>query len=803
MKVNWKAAFPHIIAIISFVLLSAIYFNPQLSGKKMPMGDITSFKGMAQEAIQFKKETGEHTLWTNSMFVGMPTYQLTSPQNKNIAKYLERAGNLFIARPMGYFIAAMLFFYLSLILLGVNPWLSMLGAFAFSFTTNNLVLFEAGHASKIRALVVGAMVISGTILAYRKKLLLGASAFTIGMAINLYANHFQMTFYLGILMGVYVIFELVKHIRTGQIKDFMLSSGVLVLCLIVALGTASSKLLTTYQYGQDTMRGKPIIEKQKSDATSSSETDGLEFNYAMNWSNNTLDLFSSYIPGFVGGGSGEPVSRNSAIVKSLGSRANIDRAPLYWGGLPSTSGPVYFGAIMFFLFIFGLLVVKGPVKWWMLSALIITFFFSLGKNLEWFNRLFFDYFPLFNKFRTPNSVLSVTAILIPFLGVLGLSEVFKSKEKDKYLKPLYISAGALMATCLLFGILGSSFFDFNGVNDAAYGQRGFDINALVKDRKALLVKDCFRSFFLIALSAGLVWLYIKGKLKTGLVIAGIALLTIVDLWGVGRRYLSSEDFVTSRQLDSTFTPRDVDNAILKDSDIHYRVHDISTDPWNSSRASYWHKTIGGYHPAKLQRAQDLIDYHLGSGNLNVFNMLNTKYFITNDENGQVSFQPNMGALGNAWFVDDILMLKTNLEEINGLSGLDPASKALVHQEFASYFDGWTVENPDNARIQLTEYKPNKLTYTSTGTGNKLAVFSEMWYGPNKGWQAYLDGEPVDHIRVNYALRGLKVPTGSHTIVFEFDPKLYKQGELISLISSVLLLSLLGYMIFRAIRKKED
>ncbi|WP_235295759.1 YfhO family protein [Portibacter marinus] len=797
MKISWKKIIPHLIALVVFILLASIYFNPQLQGKRLPMGDITSFIGMSKEAVDFEKETGEQTLWTNSMFGGMPTFQMSAKQKSNLVKYIERTSQLFFSRPIGYFIGAMFFFYVTMLLLGVNPWLSILGAIAFSFTTNNLVLFEAGHASKIRALIPSVMIVGGTILAYRHKFMVGALAFMIGMAVNLHANHYQMTYYLGILMVVYVLFELYRHIKNKDLKNFGIASGILLFCLLIALGTSASKLMTTAEYAEDTMRGKPIIENKSEQVNSSSETDGLEFNYAMNWSNNTLDLFSSFIPGFVGGGSAEPVAPSSAIAKSLRGRANIERAPLYWGGLPSTSGPIYFGAVMFFLFIFGLFIVKGPVKWWLLTGVVLTFMFSMGKNLEWFNRLFFDYVPLFNKFRTPNSVLSVTAILIPFLGILGLHQLSKSDiDRYKTLKQLYISTGILGGICLIMALIGPALFDFAGNNDARYGQMGYDVNALIKDRKALLRRDSIRSLAFILLAASLIWAYIKNKLRMPYVFAGLTLLTIIDLFGIGKRYVNSNDFVEPRAIENQYQPRDVDQYLLKDTDPHFRVHDMTKDPWSSSFASYFHKTIGGYSPAKLQRIEDLYNYHISKGNINVFNMLNTKYFITNDENGKPQVQPNMSALGNAWFVEDIIIVKTNLEEINGLNGVDPAKTALVHQEFQGYFSDWKVTRSDNARIQLTEYQPNKLTYTTTGTGDKLAVFSEMWYGPDKGWQAYLDGEPVDHIRVNYALRAMKVPPGSHTIVFEFDPQTYKTGEMISLISSMFLLGFLGFMIFR-------
>ena len=793
----FKKALPHIIAIITFLALNMAYFYPQLSGKVVQQGDVVSAQGMFNEIKEFKEQTGETTLWTNAMFGGMPAYQISSPQNGNKLSFIENISQLFFARPIGYFNTLMIGSYLLFVLLGLNPWLSIIGAVAFGFSSNNLILYEAGHTNKLRTIALFAPVILGTILTFRKQYFVGGVAFAIGMGLNIYAAHPQMTYYLGIVLGIYVLMEIVSGIKQNDWRHLALSGGIFLAGLVLSLGASASKLLTTYEYAEDTMRGAPILEKtSNAQAASSSEVEGLEWGYAMQWSNGFLDLAAAMIPGVVGGGSSETVSPSSETGKFLRARgAAVNKAPLYWGALPFTSGPVYFGAIMCFLFFMGLSIVKGPVKWWIGIAVLITFLLSMGKNFEVFNRLIFEYFPMYSKFRAPSSILSVTALLVPLLGIIALSDLLQGKvAKPEAMKGLKIAGGISAFITLFFAFVGPSMFDFASVGDATYSQRGYDVSTFLADRKSLMRSDALRSFALIAISAGLIWAYLQDKIKMIFVIAGIGLLTLFDLWSVGKRYLDSDSFISKENYARNHELRPVDQQIKAQEPKgrgFYRVFDSSINTFNSSSTSYHHNTIGGYHAAKLQRFQDLVDNHISKNNTKVLNMLNAKYFI----NQQQQVQTNPSALGTAWFVSNAQKVNSPNEEIAALSNFDPANTAIVlDSEFNNYIGDFSPQK--GGSIELAEYAPNHLVYNSSANSEQLAVFSEIWYGPDKGWNAYIDETPTDYIRANYLLRAMKVPTGQHKIEFKFEPKTFKTGETISSIFSVLmilgLLGLIGY-----------
>lgn len=790
----------HIAVVLVFLGLAAIYFLPQLEGKVVQQSDIQQYRGMSQEVREFKNKTGETSLWTNAMFGGMPTYQINTIQAGNNLKLVDRVATLTIHEPIGRFFAAMVGFYILMMVLGVNPLLGAIGAVAFGFSTNNFILYEAGHITKLTTISYLPLIAAGLVLAFRKKYLLGGVLFALGMGLDVYANHPQMTYYFGLTLLIFGIAQLIYSIRKGEIVDFAKAAGVLILAAAIGVASAASNLLVTYEYAAETMRGEPILQNDATNGQqSSSEVEGLAWDYAMQWSNGTLDLFASFIPGVVGGGSQQPVGENSTFRQELvrqGYRVPAElSAPLYWGDLPFTSGPAYFGATVFFFFLLGLILVKGPVKWWLALGTLLTFMLSMGNNLEWFNRPIFDLVPLYNKFRTPNSVLSVTAFLVPMLGLLALNEVFSGKhDKRTIQRAVYMSGGIAGAIALFFMLLGPSFFDFTSAADQQYIQNyKISPDALPSDRKALMRGDAFRSFALVLLSAGLIWTFLQKWTQRNVVILGIGVLVLFDLWTVGRRYLNEDSFVPKINAEAAFQPRQVDDVIRKDGDPNFRVLDLTqNDPFASSFTSYFHKSIGGYHAAKLQRYQDIIDRHLRKNNERVFNMLNTKYFIIPGQSGQAEMQINMAALGNAWFVGDTRMVDTPNQEIDVLNEIDPATTAAIHKEFSDYLAGLNLQLDSTATIELTDYKPNHLTYQSNASREQLAVFSEIWYGPNKGWQAYIDGEPVEHIRANYILRVMRVPAGQHKIEFIFAPKTYERGKLISTIfSSLILVGLLG------------
>jgi hypothetical protein len=738
------------------------------------------------------------------MFGGMPAYQINTISSGNYVKKLEQVARMFIQPPAGQFIAAMVCFYILMVLLGVSPWLSIIGAIAFGFATNNLVLFEAGHETKLRTISYLPLVASGMLLAFRKRYLLGGILFGIGLGMDLAANHVQMTYYFFLTVLIWGVAELINNIKHQTLPHFGKAAVALVVGGLLALGSAASNLWVTYEYAQDTMRGAPILEQENTTGpTSSSEVNGLDWDYAMQWSNNTLDVFSGFIPGVVGGGSAQPTTSDSPYGQTLrrlgaGQGKSFD-APLYWGGLPFTSGPIYFGAIMVLFFLVGLFLVEGPVKWWLGLGTLFTILLSMGNNLEGFNHFIFDYFPLYNKFRTPNSVLSVTSLLIPILAILALNEIFSGKvDKAKKIRALAIGGGISTAIALFFAVVGPGMFDFVNPRDAQqFGQADPQViqslvTSLADTRADLMRSDSFRSLILVALAAGMVFFYLQDKIKMTPVLIGLGALTIFDLFGVGMRYLNQDDFKRPTSVSQYFALRPVDQQILQDKDPHYRVYDATINTFNSAQPSYHHKTIGGYHAAKLQRYQDLIDRHITRGNQAVLNMLNTKYFIVPGAEGQPTVQQNPGALGNAWLVDSIVVVPNANVEIDGLEYVPLDHAAVVHKEFDDYVK--TLQPTGQGAVRLTAYRPDRLTYESNAAQEELAVFSEIWYGPNKGWQAYIDGQPVEHIRVNYALRGLKIPEGVHEIVFEFAPRKYTLGKIIATICSLtLILALLGFI----------
>ncbi|MBP7183936.1 MAG: YfhO family protein [Saprospiraceae bacterium] len=797
---NIKRFIPHAIALTVFFLVCFIYFLPQFQGQVIDQGDIASWKGAAQETMAFEEKTGEKSLWTNSMFGGMPTYQITNWQPHNYTTLLGSALNLFLNSPAGIFFCVMLSMYILLISLGVNSWIAIIGALSFGLTTNLFTMYEAGHVTKAQAISYWGFVVAGIVTAYRKNLLIGGVLFAIGMALNIGANHFQMTYYLFIVMLIYAIFQLVDDIQNKKIMSFLKASLVLIVGGALAIGSSASKIWTTYEYSKSTMRGGQILESTEADAKKSTETDkngGLEWEYAMQWSQGTADILASFIPGAAGGGSQEPLPKNSAIKSELAQKgANLPddfKAPLYWGSLPFTSGPAYFGAGIFFLFILGALIVRGPIKWWLLVATILTLILSMGKNFESFNHIVFNYFPYYNKFRAVNSITTMTAFTMVILAILGLNQVIKDKDEASLLKALKISAGVSLGICLFIALMGSSFFTFGNSGDAQYEQMGLNLSALASDRKSLFSSDAWRSFFIILLFAASIWAYMTNKIKLLPLTIALGVVTIFDLASVAKRYLDNSSFVDESVVNQRFTPRPVDEQILRDTSLDYRVFDITINTFNSSQASYFHKTVGGYSAVKMQRFQDIIDKHISNNNMRVLNMLNTKYFIVKGPDGNPVVQQNPSAMGNAWFVKNIIKANTNNEEINALNTFDPSVDAAIHKDFDGYIKG--IQPTKEGAISLTSYEPNKLVYASDSPSEQLAVFSEVWYGPNLGWQAYIDDKPVEHIRANYILRAMRVPAGKHTIRFEFSPQSYNIGETISLVCSLIILALTALLIY--------
>ena len=802
MKDFFLKYWEHFACILIILLFNIIYFYPQFEGKKISQSDIVSSNQSTKALSEYRAETGKTYLWNPAQFSGMPV--LSGAPSRNNLVYRSYVFLRFgFGEPAGLFIAGMLMTYFMLILLGINPWLSLIFSIGAIMATNNLILWEAGHNSKIRTLIFTPILIAGTLITFeRKNYLVGFLLLAFSFSMSFQTRHPQMTYYILIVMGVY---GLVKIFQSAQSKEWSpFTKGVLIALasIIIGLGTSATKTWSLYSYSKSTMRGDAILESSSgNDGRSSSEVDGLAWEYAMQWSNDLKDVMAMYIPRFVGGGNGEKLSRNSQTYQTF----NIQNGPMYWGQLPITVGPIYLGAVILFLFVFGLSYLKGGVKWWLGLGFLLMVLLSLGKNFEIFNRLIFDYLPFYNKFRAPQSVLSGASFFVALLGAISLQKLvdqrrilLKSKKKkinepirQEFKKALLIALGVCCGVALLTALVGPVLFSFEAPSDVRLAQQGADLTPILADRKSMMRSDAFRSLVLVSLMGISLWLFMKKKIGETLLYTVFGLLVLFDVVGVGTRYLGHDKFKMARVVDAA-EPRPVDQQILsaESKRENYRVHDLTINTFNSSEASYWHNTIGGYHPAKLQRYQDLIERHIATSNLGVLSMLNTKYIITTDQNGQPGIQQNPSAMGNAWFVDIILKVDTPNDEIDRLGNVDPRTTAVVlDQEFDSYVGDFDPDMDRNGSIQLIEYEPDRLVYRSNASSEQFAVFSEIWYGPDKGWKTYIDGEEVDHIRANYALRAMRVPAGNHEIIFEFRPPSYYTGEKIALGSSVLLLLL--------------
>lgn len=785
-----KKATPHLLAIIAFTVIISVYMSPQFQGKQISASDNIQWRGMAEETREYREREGRQILWTNAMFIGMPT-NFVSLSHPNLLTFYSDVAKLFFSRPISFFLAFFICAYILFVCLKIPPFLSFIGGSMIALTTNNFILVEAGHNTKAEVLVYTSLIIAGFLLAVRKKYIWGGLIFAIGLSLSIYFEHIQMTYYLALCMIIGSVAYLIDFIKKKDYKHILLIAGVLGAASLLAVSTNMSSLWTSYELSQETMRGQPVLsEVSAREAASSSETDGLAWDYAMAWSNGWMDNFALLIPGIVGGSSGERVGPGTESYETLRQggappqAGNYYSLPLYWGSLPFTSGPIYAGAIVCFLFVLSFFILKGPIRWWFGLSVLLTVLLAMGKNFEFLSALFFDHFPLYNKFRTPNSILSVTVLLMPIPGILALREIIKGNvEQEVFKKGLMYSAGITGGICLFFALLGPSMFSFVGANDQQIQQSGI-YDLIIQERQWWMRSDAWRSFLLITLAAALIWLYYNSRIKENVLMLSLAFLVLADFISVNLRYLHPNDFQAVEHVEGLFAKRDVDRQIL-DNEPHrgaYRVFDLSINTFNSSSTSFHHNTIGGYHAAKLQRIQDLIDHHISVNNEEVLNMLNTKYIINQQE--QLSVNPD--ALGNVWLVSDIMIVNSPREEIDALNSFNPQTTAVVlDSEFDNYIGDFSPNGMGS--IEMTNYIPDHWTYEFSSDSEQFAVFSEAWFGAGEGLRAYLNGERVPFVRANYALRGLRLPPGDHTVEFRFLPRSYTVGSQFTRYSSFLLL----------------
>ena len=810
------------LAIIAFAIITWVYFSPVMQGKRVKQHDMEMHKGMAQELTEYRETTGETALWTNSAFSGMPAWNITAPQKTNLFDYVHKGLSIGLPSPLGSVFISMLGFFILLLILDCGFWISVAGAIAYGFTSYLFIVIGAGHNAKAVAMAYIPPVIAGILLTYKGKYLWGGLLTAIALALEIRANHLQITYYLLLVIGILIIAEFIADLREKKLVHFIKASLILVIVAIISTLTFTTKLYANYEFGKETTRGKPVLTRNEEN-----QTKGLDRDYITQWSYGIGETWSLLIPNAKGGASAYIGSKNPALEKADSRfRQNIAQSNAYWGDQPGTSGPVYVGAIVVFLFVLGALTVKGKLKWALLVATILSILLSWGKNFMGFTNFFLDYIPGYNKFRAVSMTLVIAEVTMPLLGFLGLAEI--TKEPDgfkKNQKKFFIALGVTAGFCLLFYLAPKLFFNFLSQGEAEQFtamSKGKDgaiyatfATQLENVRIAIFRKDALRSLLFIILAAVPLFLYGKGKLKGQIAFPILAVLVLVDMFPIDKRYLNNDNFIPKRQFEQPFTASKANQYILNDHALDFRVADITKDAFNDASTCYFHKSIGGYSGAKLRRYQDVITQYLG-GELNqlrsaktgedllqalsrqkVLNMLNTKYVIYNPNS-----QPfeNPFACGNAWMASDVQWVDTPNEEIDAIGSTELIHTAILNKEFQSQVSGYKPIDSIGS-ITLTDYKPNQVTYRFNANEDKLVVFSEIW--TSKGWTMRIDGQEHPILRANYLLRAAMVPAGSHEIVMRYEPKIWKVGGIISLVSSLtIILATIGVIIYTAARKRK-
>lgn len=816
----------HLAIIAAFLVICFVYFSPVLQGKIPAQSDVIQSKAMQTEIMKYKDLDGKGPLWTNQMFGGMPAYQIWVQYAYNGATYGIALITKTFPNPVGTVLLLLIGSYFLFIVLKVNPWLAAAGAIAFSFTTYNFVLIATGHSNKALAIGFFAPIIASIILTLRGKLILGASLTALFLALEIRANHVQMTYYLFLCLLIFIGIEIYQAYKNKTLPALGKALGFLAAGVVLAVMVNASLLWTTTEYAAETNRGKSNLTNAEG------KQESMTKDYAYNWSQGVGESFTFLIPNLYGGATsidelvkpesnmykslaevtgGDPQQTTQAI-QQLASGLNMQQ---YWGEKPGTSGGYYFGAIVCFLFVFGLFIVKSRLKWWVLATTILFMLLSYGKNFPFISDLFFNYFPLYNKFRAVESILAVVGLMVPILAFLALKEAQEGNIDQKTLvKKLTWSAGITGGFALLVALVPTLFFSFKTSNhleivqgltqttgnNAGLAQKIMD--GLIKDRISIARADAFRSFLFIVIGFGIVWAFITKKLNTQLAFGLLALAVLIDMWQVDRRYLNNSNFESKNTLANYFQPRDVDTFITADTDPNFRVYDQAVNTFSDASTSSFHKTIGGYHAAKLKRYDELIQNQFSkSVNQDVLDMLNAKYFITQDpQNGSFKMSRNNTALGNVWLVKGVQFVKNADEEMKAISSFDPKLEAIVDEKFKNLIDTTRLGADPSAFIKMEKYHPDHIEYSYSAPRDVIAVFSEIYY--DKGWNMYIDGEQKPYFRADYVLRAAQLVAGNHKVEFKFEPKSYYTGEKISLAGSILLVLCLGFGVYTENKKKK-
>ena len=788
---NLRKSTPYLIAIVSFIIVSLVYFYPVLEGKKIFQSDIQQFIGMSKEVADFRKATDSEPYWTNAAFGGMPTFQLSTYYPHD---YIKKLDNIlrFLPHPADYLFLYFLGFFVLMLVLKIDYKLAILGSLAFGFSTYLIIILGVGHNAKAHAIAYMPMVLGGILLAFQKKYLFGFLLTTFALALEIQAGHIQMTYYLMFLVIIIGLFFLIEAYKTKEIKVFFKSVSILIVAAVLAVGLNATSLMATKEFADFSTRSKSDLTINP-DGTPKVATNGLNYDYITEYSYGILETFNLFIPRFMGGANNEKLEKDAHLydflkdkIDPLQAKDFIKNAPTYWGTQPIVAAPAYIGAVVIFLFVLSLFLLKGPLKNGLVAAIIVALLLSWGKNFNILTDFFIQYVPLYNKFRAVSSIQVIVELAIPLLAILGLNQFFKMDKTNSYkqnalLKSFYITGGI----ALFFALFGSSLFAFKGLNDDYFDSMLQGISeALILDRKAMLFADSFRSFVFVGLSFVALWLYLKDKIKRNVVIVIFLLLILIDLISIDKKYVNKDSFEFAKKIEKPFQPSEIDTEILKDKS-HYRVANFTVNPMTDGSTSYFHKSIGGYHAAKPGRYQELYDFHIAENNMEVLNMLNTKYIIFPDDTGQQQLMVNPDNNGNAWFVDSLIVVQNANQEIMALKGINTKTKAVIHQDDILNIQLNSTERDTLATIQLLNYQPNYLKYTYKSLTEQQVVFSEIYY--KNGWNAYVNGKLTPHIRANYVLRAMKVEAGNHTIEFKFEPTVIKTGSVLTLISLGLLI----------------
>jgi hypothetical protein len=800
--------YPHALVLLGFVLISLIYFYPVLQGKQIFQSDIAQYTGMAKEQNDFRKTEKIEPYWTNSAFGGMPTYQLGAKYPHDYVGMIDDALR-FLPRPADYLFLYFLGFYGLLLVLKIDPLKAFFGALAFGFSTYLIIILGVGHNAKAHAIGYMPLVIAGFIMVFQKKYIWGGLLTMFAVALEINANHFQMTYYLLIFLLVLSAYFIYQAVKEKEYKSLLTSFGVLAIAGIFALGANATSLLATAEYADFSTRGKSELT-YNADGTKSVGNSAMSRDYITEYSYGIAESFNLIAPRLFGGSNSENVGTDSKMYEfMMGKGVPEDQAgdfvsgmPTYWGDQPIVAAPAYIGIVVFFLGILALFTDKRKIKYVFLSGAIIALVLSWGKNFPALTDFFIDNVPMYNKFRAVSSIQVILELCFPVLAIMGLQSFF-NLEKEARFKALWQSAAVGLGIIVGLVLLKGS-FSFAGANDSyfreSYGPEFVD--ALKSDRMSLYSADLLRSGFFILLAAGVLWLFIKEKLAQNTAIILVGLLMIFDLFFVDKKYVSTKDFVSRSEVEVPFQETPADTRILQDT-THYRVFEVAGN-LSSARTSYFHKSIGGYSAVKPRRMQQLFDYQIAKNNIEILNMLNVKYIIQADSTGASIPIANPNANGNAWFVKDVLLVNKPDDAMKALDKLDTKNVAVFNvHDYGSKFENARLKEDWDASgtIKLDIYKPNYLKYTSNNTGKGLAVFSEMYY--ENGWNAYVDGKLTEHFPVDYVLRAMRIPAGKHTIEYKFEPQVIQTGSTITLISSLgMLLLLIGGIYFEKRKRVE-